>query len=348
MSRGSVTDDALAKLRAAHDAMPDPFLVVSAVRDPYGAVVDFAGVEANAAACRFMGREEQEMVGVCLTSFMPPEPAAGCIDSFRRVLVTAGPLVIDRLPVPNGPAGAIGWYDARAVRIDADHVGFTWRVVTVQVEQQRAAADLLAMEALIDERDRLARDLHDGAIQQVYGTGMMLAVLRDRAPEPLHADFERLIAAQDEIIRQLRATILGLVRPDLDGTPPLVMIEHLVAEAQRSLGLMPRLVSSGDVDGLDDPVLLQHVLFSLREMLSNVARHAEATAVEVIVEVGPERVAVRVDDDGVGLGPTVVGGYGLSNLAKRAGLLGGSFHLEERNPSGTSACWAAARGTARC
>ena len=337
------TARALAKLRAALDAMPDPYAVVVAIRNDDGAIVDFVGEEVNAAACRFMGMTETDLKQYRFSDFENPQVAEGYIGSFRQVLDTGETLVVDRSPIASNPSGDIRYFDARAARVDDDRVGFTWRDVTTQVEHERTRNELRAMAALADERDNVARDLHDGAIQHVYATGMLLHGVLPQVPDNVRAQLERVIDAHDDIIRELRATILGLVRPEIEELAPSVLFQRLVVEAERGVGFVPQLTLDGPVDELVDPVLLQHIVFSLREMLSNVARHAEATAVQVAITVNDHQVVMEVADDGVGAQPGSSGGYGLSNLMRRAELLDGTFYLAPRLPAGTVAHWEATR-----
>jgi PAS domain S-box-containing protein len=363
----------LVQLRAALDALPDPYAIVAALRDASGAVVDFTGVDANTAACRYIGYEQADVAGLRLTALLDPDVARGYITSFARVLASGEPLVIDRETVADGPDGEVHSYDARAARIDANHVAFTWRDVTELVEHARIRSALAAVEALADERARVARDLHDGAIQHVYATGMLLRAAATRAPAELRAELERIITAQDDIIGELRSTISGLLHPDIAQQPASVRLERTLDDAGRTLGFTPRVVVHGSLDDIDDPELLQHLLFAVAEMLSNIARHAAATTVDISIEVTPDHVTVEVHDNGVGpsgepqadgepgdetagdetagdsegaagaVGSSVSGGLGLANLRKRAELLGGTFELEPRSPTGTTARWTAQR-----
>ena len=338
--------ESLVQLRAALDALPDPYAIVAAHRDASGTIVDFTGVDANTAACRYIGCEQTDVAGAHLTTLLDPDVAARYVTSFAHVLTSGEPLVVDRQPVADGPAGEVHFYDARVARIDTNHVACTWRDVTDLVEHDRTRAALAAVEALADERARVARDLHDGAIQHVYATGMLLRAAATRAPAELRAELDRIIAAQDDIIGELRSTISGLLHPDIAGQPPTVRLERTLDDARRTLGFTPRVVVHGSLDDLDDPDLLQHLLFAVVEMLSNIARHAAATTVDISVEVTPDHVTVEVHDDGVG--PTGEpragdGGLGVGNLRQRAELLGGTFELEPRSPAGTTARWTAHR-----
>ncbi len=327
------------------DSLVDPLVLLKSVRDGRGAVVDFTYTAANLAACTYTGRVRAELVGARVLDLLPGQMAAGLFDMYVRVMETGQPLVLDDYPYLSELHGEERRFDIRAARID-DGLVYTWRDVTERLERARERARVLSMEALADERDRVARDLHDGAIQEVYGTALSLRAIAAEAPEPIRVRLAHIIDAQDSIIRHLRATVLGLTRPVLEETGPTELVTRTVSEAERSLGFVPDLRVQGGLEALDDALLIEHLLLSLREMLSNVARHAHARSVEVAVVVTPSTVEVAVTDDGVGLDAATSKGYGLSNLARRAAALGGVFSLTERPSGGACARWRVPRGGA--
>jgi signal transduction histidine kinase len=324
------------------DSLVDPLVLLKAVRNDRGAIVDFRYTAANRAACAYTGIDHEHLVGASLLELLPGHVATGLFGRYVRVLETGVPLVLDDHAYLSELHGEERRFDIRAARID-DGLVYTWRDVTARLERDRARAMVLSMEALADERDRVARDLHDGAIQEVYGTALSLRSIAAEAPEQLRARLEQIIDAQDTIIRHLRATVLGLTRPALDEAGPTELVGRTVDEAARSLGFVPELRVEGGFDALDDPLLVEHLLLSLREMLSNVARHAHADTVEVVVVASPNAVELSVCDDGVGLDAATSKGYGLTNLSKRATVLGGVFTLEERSTGGACARWRVSR-----
>jgi signal transduction histidine kinase len=330
--------DAQSKLVAVFDALIDPVVILSAVRDQSGTIVDFRCIDANPAACTDTHLPYETLVGETLLDLFPGHAATGLLDRYIAVVETGEPLVLDDYPYLSEFRGEERLYDIRAVRID-DSLVYTWRDVTERLERDRARATVLSVEALADERDRVARDLHDGAIQEVYGTAMSLNVIAADSPPDVRARLEPVIEAQDAIIRHLRATVLGLTRPDLSESNVTSLMARTISEAERSLGFVPDLRLEGDLESLTDPLLVEHLLVSLREMLSNVARHAHANSVEVAVIASPTAVEVVVTDDGVGIDDSTTKGYGLSNLAKRAALLGGAFSLVGRPEGGVCARW---------
>jgi len=182
-------------------------------------------------------------------------------------------------------------------------------------------------DAVRVERERIARDLHDTVIQRLFATGMQLQGLRRTAGEAAGAGITAAIRDLDATMRDLRATIYGLRRRRRVSV--LGQVEALVEEYAAGLGFRPQLRHSGPVDAVLDGDLGDHVLATLREALSNIVKHAGATAADVELHVSPAWTMLRVSDDGVGIpaGETGVLGSGLANLRARAEQLGGLLHI---------------------
>lgn len=210
----------------------------------------------------------------------------------------------------------------------------------VAIENARLHARL-AEVALLEERERIARDLHDTVIQRIFATGLALQGAARLVDRPEVA--ERIESAVDDLdltVRHIRSAIFGLeaARDRRGGLRREVLA--LVAEASGPLGFEPRVLIDGPIDAHVPEVLGVDVLACLREALTNVARHAGATRVDVEVVVTGGEVAVRVGDDGVGPpGPDDPRGKGLDNMASRAVRRGGRFVLEARPGGGTVAEW---------
>lgn len=201
-----------------------------------------------------------------------------------------------------------------------------------------------AIETIVAERERVARDLHDGVVQEVFATAMTLAALRPFVAPPLQSRLDELIDRQDAIVQHLRCTVFGLRPPLIDGDGARESLQHVCADAERSLGFLPALHIDGPVDQLDSDPVLGHLLLAFREVLSNVARHAHADAVEVTVRVSDSDVELRVADDGVGIEPaTARAGDGLANLDRRARGLGGWCGVASTPGEGTVVTWRASR-----
>lgn len=188
----------------------------------------------------------------------------------------------------------------------------------------------------LEDRERIARDLHDTVIQEVFGAGLSLQAVLGRvsdqtARERIIETIERL----DASIAKLRNVIFDLrVIPE---GPMRTALEDVLQAAEAELGFRPRLQLVGDPDVIGDGVA-SHLLQALREALTNVAKHASAGSVAVSLAVG-EHVTLTVTDDGVGITPEAGGGYGMLNMAERAEKLGGEFGVNGREEKGTRLVW---------
>ncbi len=173
-------------------------------------------------------------------------------------------------------------------------------------EQARAAG-------LLDEQERIARDLHDDVIQRLFATGLSLQTTAEMVSEP--AVVQRLHSAVDELnvsIRQIRATIFELNQRRAGAASLRRDITSVCDESATTLGFDPTCDIAGPIDSAVGEPIRSHLLLCLREALSNVARHAHATSVRVDVSVAAGRLTLRVADDGVGYRP--VPGQALSGL----------------------------------
>jgi signal transduction histidine kinase len=184
--------------------------------------------------------------------------------------------------------------------------------------------------ALTEDRERIGRDLHDTVIQQLFALGMSLQAVASRVEPPAAAArVQATVDGLDDTIRNLRTAIFGLQARDEWGRGGLRgSVLRLAVDASRSLGFEPSVRFTGPVESVGDAVA-EHLLPVLREALSNVARHAAATRVDVELDVGDE-VVLRVTDDGAGAStgtPGGGGGRGLANMRARAEALGGSFRF---------------------
>ncbi|HEX6934774.1 MAG TPA: GAF domain-containing protein [Streptosporangiaceae bacterium] len=192
--------------------------------------------------------------------------------------------------------------------------------------------------ALFADRDRIARDLHDQVIQRLFATGMSLQGAVARMPagdaaQRVHTSIDAL----DETIRDIRSVIFELQAHDQPEVPGVrTRIVAVAEESTAALGFAPALRLAGPVDAMPAEAA-DNLLHALREALSNAAKHAKATAVDVSVEAGSDAVLL-VRDNGSGIKP---GGRrsGLANLAERASLLGGSMQTRETAGGGTELEW---------
>ena len=194
---------------------------------------------------------------------------------------------------------------------------------------------------MTEDRDRIARDLHDSVIQRLFAIGLSLqgtARLVER-PEAVMRIAEA-IDKLDETIRQLRKAIFDIeLTINKEGLQPKVL--DLVHELWPVLNLHPQVSVIGPVDYAVTGQLSEEVLAVLREALTNVGKHAQATKVVVTVTAGDE-LRVVVADDGVGVGPAAdrrPGALGLRNMRQRAERLEGGMEIGTSREGGTRLTW---------
>ncbi|MEV7869947.1 GAF domain-containing protein [Streptomyces sp. NPDC088124] len=194
---------------------------------------------------------------------------------------------------------------------------------------------------LLEDRDRIARDLHDLAIQRLFATGMTLQSALPFVDHPQAR--ERLLRAVDELdetIKTIRSTIFGLRsrKTTRDRQGLRARVTTAVEEAVRTLGFTPAVRMEGLID-TDVPVVTgDHVVAVLGEALSNVGRHAHADAAEVSLVVRDGLLTLSVSDNGTGITPDGRRS-GLDNLTRRAESLGGGLTVEAPRQGGTRLVW---------
>jgi signal transduction histidine kinase len=213
------------------------------------------------------------------------------------------------------------------------------RAAGIAIENARLQARLQEVR-LLEDRERIAADLHDTVIQRLFAVGLGLQSTVPLIEGPGAAErVERAIDDLDETIRRIRSTIFALQAPRAAGRGVRGEILSLVAEGAASLGFEPHLLLDGPLDTMVGDSIAGHLLAVLREALTNVVRHAEATTVEVAVTVADGQLTAEVTDDGVGCGPRRAGGYGLDNLARRADGLGGRLDIGAGPGGGCRVTW---------
>jgi signal transduction histidine kinase len=199
---------------------------------------------------------------------------------------------------------------------------------------------------LLEDQERIARELHDNVIQRLFAIGLSL-----QATDRLVQDPEaraRLAAAVDDLdvtARQIRTVIFDVesTRGEHDAGLRGRVVE-LTREAGRALGFEPRVTFAGPIDSTVPDRLGDEVLTTLRESLSNATRHARASRVDIELTVTRTLVVLRVSDDGIGFSAdraATAGGQGLRNMRTRAERLGGRFDVRAHPTGGTVVDWQA-------
>ena len=208
---------------------------------------------------------------------------------------------------------------------------------TAELHHEAALEAVHASLAVARDRERIGRNLHDNAIQRLFATGLNLQSALHR--EGLEQRVSEAIDDIDETIREIRATIFTLHTPRtmLEGLEWTV--RSTLAESSRVLGHQPTITIEGELD-LVDADLGYEVLSVLRELVTNVAKHAKATASWVTLRVDGSNLELTVADDGVGYRhESGRAGLGLGNLVERAVARGGSASISKRDPWGTVVRW---------
>ncbi len=253
-----------------------------------------------------------------------------------------GPTLL--VPLPRGAGGSpwgvlavargAGAPPAQAFPLAAVHqLGALAGQAALALDRVRAREDRARL-AVYEDRDRIARDLHDHVIQQVFATGLQVQGVARGLDAQARGRLEQAVDELDEAIAAIRGMIhqLGQRYDAL-----AVEVREVVDRAERLLGWRPVLQVEGPLDEGVPERVRPHLVAVLREALSNVARHAGASSASVRIDVG-DRIVAEVRDDGVGPG-TSARRSGLRNLRERAEVLGGRMVVEGAAGGGTRVVW---------
>ncbi|MDT4919451.1 MAG: hypothetical protein QOI15_353 [Pseudonocardiales bacterium] len=213
----------------------------------------------------------------------------------------------------------------------AAHASVALELAVARVAEQKVV--------LLEDRDRIAMDLHDHVIQELFGVGLRLEGAAGRTDEPLATRLRQCVEDIDRTIRRIRSSIFELRGSFLttEGGVRQRVLE-VAGELTAALGFAPHTGFAGLVDIALDEELTGDVVACVRETLTNIAKHAGATSASVDVAIVGGELTVTVSDNGVGFGnPTHYGGLG--NLRARAQKRHGSFELEPGPRGGTVVRW---------
>ena len=192
---------------------------------------------------------------------------------------------------------------------------------------------------MLDDRDRIARDLHDRVIQRIYAVGMSLqGAVRLPEREQVVERVSRAIDELDDTITQIRSAIFELGDAALPGGLRQAVL-HLSEELEGTLGSRPEVRFEGAVDNAVPQQVGDHVLAVVREGLTNAGKHSGASNYMVSLVV-TDRLVLQVEDDGTGIElPLGRPGLGLVNIRERAEKLDGSFEIHPAPGGGTRLVW---------
>jgi signal transduction histidine kinase len=259
------------------------------------------------------------------------------------VSVEMGPLLVVPLAAGEHTRGAL------TLGRLADRAGFTetdlnmaasfatQAAVALELSDARDAHERLARA---DDRDRIAGDLHDHVIQELFALGMGLQGLASVTDRPAHVSrIVGYIDSLDHVISTIRGTIFQMQQPiGRDPTGLQARIVDIATQHTPQLGYTPQLRFTGPLDLAVNEGLAADVLAVIREAISNCARHAQATRLEISTAVAHNLVTLQITDNGHGLG-TATRSSGLTNLRRRAEHHHGTLAITTSDQGGTHLTW---------
>ena len=196
-------------------------------------------------------------------------------------------------------------------------------------------------QAVLGDRDRIARDLHDLVIQRLFAAGLSIQSLRRFTNDSVALDRINAVTTElDDTIRELRDTIYSLRGMAQDTGTLSSRILTVIKEGAASLSYAPRIRLSGPIDAPLADALSSSLLAVISEGLSNAARHSQASAIDISVDADTDRIKLVIADNGCGFSKPIRRS-GLDNLKERAALLGGKFSVRSVPGEGTRLRWSA-------
>lgn len=261
-----------------------------------------------------------------------------------RTVIEAGPLISLPLRGNQEPRGLLtvarkrGRRDFTETEV-AMAAGFASHAsVALELADVRAAEQKMIM---LEDRDRIARDLHDHVIQELFAIGLSIEGIAGRleSSPDLAGRLRNRVDDLDRAIRRIRTSIFelrGNLAVSQEGLRSSIL--QVITDVTPALGFAPSVSFAGLLDLQLPETLAQDVIAAVRELLTNVAKHAKASSVSVDVELSGDELKLEVADDGVGIGDRGRAG-GTANLATRADQHHGSFVLTAGPGGGTMAIW---------
>ncbi|MEO0493162.1 MAG: histidine kinase [Actinomycetota bacterium] len=317
------------------ELVPDALLTV----DGDGIIVD-----ANPQALRLL--DDPDMIGKSVETYVPANVRgthAQRRDTFRtdpsqRAMGAGARLQFERPDGEQVPA------HIALTPLAGDHVLVAIRDMSETARFERDLIEATRRRILAEDHERIARDLHDTIIQSLFALGMNLQAGLPTGDERQDERISSAVDSLDDVIRSIRDVIFDVRRSRVDVTSVQSRVVEVVASMIPSLGFEPVITVRGDLSDLSED-LIDHVLAVARESLSNVARHANATATAVDVIGTDDSVLIRVIDDGEGLPDHLDRHSGHANLADRAEMVHGRFDIHLGQQGGTVVEWEAPRAS---
>ena len=212
----------------------------------------------------------------------------------------------------------------------------------VAMELARARADQVRL-AQVEDHERIAGDLHDHVIQELFALGMKLQGQAARSDPATAERVNGYIDTVDEVIKKIRAAIFGLQQPCQTPIGLRARLMEIIDDHASQLGFTARAIFIGPPGPEPDETLAHDVLAVTREALSNCARHAHATAVTISLAQQDGLITLDITDNGRGLG-TPTRSSGLASMRRRAENNGGTLEITAPPSGGTQLTWTAGCG----
>lgn len=200
------------------------------------------------------------------------------------------------------------------------------------IETDRMIRGMEQGQVIAIERERIARDIHDGALQQVYASGLMAQSLKKKLKGSAAEETNRLILTINQAIEQLRA-FLPQLKPDPKSIDLVGALTPIIEEAQRNITITTEWKTHG-VPALA-PDQTSHLAAFVNEALSNVIRHAKSDTAEVRLYCDRHHLMLEIEDQGTGIPAQAEPGFGLKNMRDRARLLGAELSIVSTAGKGT-------------
>ncbi len=291
-------------------------------------------------------------IGQATTAAGDPEPGSVRISLRDQRLSPADRATLDALDTHELLVAPLG--DALAIAVlapDGETISVVDEALFARVAIEVGEAVELAHARIerhrfdvLEDRERIATDLHDVVIQRLFAAGMRLQAAVPLVNGQARERLALVVGELDTTIAEIRDTIFSIHHPEREGLPLSARLAETVQANAEYLGFEPELRIEGPLDDLS-PELAEQVIPALTEILSNVARHAEATHVHISVDFSDGALVLEVVDDGIGIDPDAPQGNGLGNLARRALALGGGFvATTDADAGGTRVRWWAGPG----
>jgi signal transduction histidine kinase len=336
-------DDPLGLIASSVIRLTDAAVVAVVTRTPSGAYTteDAWGQDAEAYVGRVYSADETPAAQVIASGnpalslglAHPGSPDGQASTGSSMTVPLARPSGLDAALIVSRAAGS-----ARFVDLDLDLIADFAAHASVALELRGARASR-ARVSLLEDRGRIARDLHDNVIQRLFAAGLSLNSLDlDALPRPARERIDDVSGLLDAAIAEIRTSVFALRAAQPRAVGARHRLLDVVSEVAGAFPTPPRIVFHGHVDDIVMGDLLDDVEAVVREGLANAVRHADATA--VVVEVGCEdgHTVARVVDDGVGPAGSARAS-GTANLEARAVARGGSSSLEPGVDGGSVLTW---------